>query len=268
MPYIEVDKNLTTYYEIYDFTDPWKKADTIFFVHGFTENTSAWRAWVPHLARKYRLVLFDIRGFGKTGEVSADFQMSTDLFVEDMAKLITKIAGEPVHVISGKSGAISTMRLAATKPELVKSLVLTCPSMLAPGSSEWLPFMEQNGIRAWAEKTMPARLGYDTPQEEIQWWSDMMGATSMSTAKSYLRWVVTTQPSLELPKIKCPTFIIMTEFSEKTNQAAGQMTPEEIKQQLPQAQFFILKKDCYHAAASDPDICAEKSLEFLDSLKR
>jgi hypothetical protein len=59
----------------------------------------------------------------------------------------------------------------------------------------------------------------------------------------------------------------MTEYSEKTNQAAGQMTPEQIKQKLPQAQFFIIKKDCYHAAASDPDICALQVCQFLDSLK-
>ena len=94
MPHIQLDQDLNTYYEIYDFTDPWKKVDTIFFVHGFTENTTAWRAWIPHLARKYRLVLFDIRGFGKTGEVSADFPLSTDLFVDDMAKLINKIVGK------------------------------------------------------------------------------------------------------------------------------------------------------------------------------
>jgi pimeloyl-ACP methyl ester carboxylesterase len=266
MPHIQLDQNLNTYYEVYDFTDPWKKPETILFVHGFTENTTAWRAWIPHLARKYRLVLFDIRGFGKTGEVSEDFPYSTDLFVEDMVKLINQISDEPVHIISGKSGAISTMRLAATKPELVKSLALTCPSMLTPGSSDWLPFMEEHGIRAWAAKTMPARLGYDMPQPVLDWWSDMMGATSISTAKAYLKWVVTTKPYLELDKIKCPVFIIMTEYSEKTNQAAGQMTPEEIKQKLPQAKFFILKKDCYHAAASDPDICAPQVCQFLDSL--
>lgn len=266
MPQIKIDKDLNTYYEVYDFTNPWEKAETIFFVHGFTENTNAWKAWVPYLSRKYRLVLFDVRGFGKSGEVSADFPLSTDLFVEDIANLINKLAGSPVHIISGKSGAISSMRLAATKPELIKSLVLTCPSMLTPGSPEWLPYMEQHGIRAWAEKTMPARLGYETPQPVLNWWSNLMGETSMSTARAYLKWVVTTKPYLELEKIKCPVLIIMTEYTDKTNQAAGQMTPNEIKQKLPQAKFFILKKDCYHAAASDPDICAPEALKFLQSL--
>ena len=68
MPYLELDKDLKTYYEIYDFTNPWEKSETIFFVHGFTENLTAWNAWIPHLSRKYRLVLFDIRGFGKLAQ--------------------------------------------------------------------------------------------------------------------------------------------------------------------------------------------------------
>jgi len=266
MPYVKIDKDLNTYYEIYDFTDPWVKSETIFFVHGFTENLTAWNAWVPHLSRKYRLVLFDIRGFGKSGPVDADFDLSTELLAEDMSKLINQVAGEPVHIISGKSGAISAMRLAAINPELVKSLILTCPPIYAPGSAEWLPYMEEHGIRSWAKKTMPARLGQDASPESIDWWSDMMGNTELSTAKSYLRWVVTTKPSLDLEKIKCPTLIISTQYSEKTNSAAGLTSEIEIRKQLPQAEFFTLSKDCYHAAASDPDLCAQRSFEFLCGL--
>ena len=263
MPYLELDKDLKTYYEIYDFTNPWEKSETIFFVHGFTENLTAWNAWIPHLSRKYRLVLFDIRGFGKSSPINADFPLTTDLLTDDMAMLVNRIAGESVHIISGKSGAISAMRLAASKPELVKSLVLACPPINAPGSAEWLPYMEEHGIRSWAKKTMLARLGHNASPESIEWWSDMMGATEISTAKSYLRWVVTTKPWLDLERIKCPTIIIATQFSDKTNSAAG-LTPEfEIKKKLPQAKFFTLDKDCYHAAASDPDICAAKTLEFL-----
>ncbi len=266
MPYVKLDSELNMYYEVHDFTNPWEKSETIFFVHGFTENLSAWYSWVPHLSRKYRLVLFDIRGFGKTGPVSEDFLLTTDLLSSDMARLIYEISGGPVHIISGKSGSISAMRLAAEKPELVKSLVLTCPPISAPGSAEWLPYMEEFGIRSWAEKTMPARLGYDASKEAIKWWSDMMGETSMSTAKSYLRWVVTTKPWLDLEKIKCPVLIVTTEYTEKTNSAAGLTSQDEILRDLPQAEFFIIKKDCYHAAASDPDICAIKAFDFLNSL--
>lgn len=266
MPYLELEKDLKTYYEIHDFTDPWKKAETILFVHGFTENTTAWRAWVPHLSRKYRLILFDIRGFGRTGEVPETFEFSTDLYVSDIVRIIDGLAGEPVHIVSGKSGGISAMHLAATRPDLVRSLTLACPPLVAPGSGDWLPYMEEHGIRSWAEKTMPARLGHATPKECLDWWADMMGSTSLSTAKAYLRWVVTTEPRREMEQIKCPVFVIMTAFSKETNSAAGLLSPEIIKKGMPQSEIFILEKDCYHAAGSDPDICAERTLNFLNKL--
>lgn len=266
MPYLDLSEDLQPYYEIHDYTDPWKKSETIIFVHGFTEDMTAWRAWIPHLSRKYRLLMFDIRGFGKTAAVAETFKFSTDLFVDDMVRIINRLAGEAVHVVSGKSGGISAMRLAATRPDLVKSLILTCPPLVAPGSSEWLPYMEEHGIRSWARKTMPARLGYDTTPQCIDWWVDMMGATSLSTAKAYLKWVVTTEPRLDLEKIKSPALVIMTEPSKETNVAAGQLLPDVIRQGMPQAEILVLKMDCYHAGGSDPDTCATATLNFLEKL--
>ena len=45
-----------------DHTDPWTRPETVLFVHGFTECTEAWRAWVGHqtmLINEYRLSTID-----------------------------------------------------------------------------------------------------------------------------------------------------------------------------------------------------------------
>ena len=68
MPKLEA-KDCTLFYQLDDFTDPWTSADTVLFVHGFTENSEAWRAWVPHFARRYRVVRIDQRGFGQSGRL-------------------------------------------------------------------------------------------------------------------------------------------------------------------------------------------------------
>ena len=266
MPYLDLSPDFKPYYEIHDATDPWSKSETIVFVHGFTENTSAFRAWVPHLSRKYRVVTYDLRGFGKTAPVDSDFQYSTDLYVDDLVRVINHLAGDAVHVVGFKSGCISTVRLAATRPDLVRSITLCAPPMVAPGGDDWLPFMEEQGLRAWARKTMPPRLGYDAPPAAIDWWTDMMGATSMGTARAYLRWVGTTQAGLDMPAIRCPALVIMTKLSASTNAAAGQVPPEEVKKGMPHAEILVLELDCYHPAASHPDICAPAMLAFLQKL--
>lgn len=62
MPFLDI-ADCRLYYEIDDFTDPWCKPETVLMIHGFTESTPAWRAWVPHLARRCRVIRFDQQGF-------------------------------------------------------------------------------------------------------------------------------------------------------------------------------------------------------------
>ena len=99
MPYLESpDANL--FYRVDDHTDPWTKPETVLFVHGFTETHEAWHAWVPHFSRRYRMVRIDQRGFGRSGPVAKDFPLSTELFVDDLVRLINHLSrDEPVHVV-------------------------------------------------------------------------------------------------------------------------------------------------------------------------
>lgn len=45
MPYLELE-DCKLFYTVDDHTDPWTRPDSVLFVHGFTENTDAWRQWV------------------------------------------------------------------------------------------------------------------------------------------------------------------------------------------------------------------------------
>lgn len=261
MPYLDLAPDFKPYYEIHDYTDPWTKPETVVFIHGFTENLTAFNAWIPAMSRKYRLVLFDIRGFGRTAAVDEHFKFSTELYVDDLVRIINHLAGEAVHVIGGKSGCISAMRLAATRPDLVKTLTLGAPPLKAPGSAEWLPYMEEHGIRGWARHTMGGRLG-PVPPRCVDWWVEMMGATAMSTAKAYLKWVGHVEPAKDLPGVKAPTLAIMTESSNLDN-AAGQVDHNVMRQGAPHAELLLLKMDCYHPAGAHPDLCAKATLEFM-----
>jgi 3-oxoadipate enol-lactonase len=53
MPHLDLS-DCKLHYLIDDHTVAWTKSDTVLFVHGFTECTEAWRAWVPYFSRRYR----------------------------------------------------------------------------------------------------------------------------------------------------------------------------------------------------------------------
>ena len=64
MPVAHVAADLDMHYVIDDFTDPWRKPETILLLHGSSESHAMWFGWVPHLARQFRVVRTDMRGMG------------------------------------------------------------------------------------------------------------------------------------------------------------------------------------------------------------
>ena len=66
MPIAQLPGDLQMYYEDDDFTDPWTTAETVILHHGNAKNSGLWYAWVPLLARDYRVIRVDARGFGRS----------------------------------------------------------------------------------------------------------------------------------------------------------------------------------------------------------
>src|SRR5262249_11270002 len=44
------------YYDVADYTDPWKNAPAILLQHGYARSSFFWTAWIPYLARFYRVI--------------------------------------------------------------------------------------------------------------------------------------------------------------------------------------------------------------------
>lgn len=257
MPYLDLPE-CRLFYTIDDYTDPWSRAENVLFVHGFTENTEAWRAWVPHFSRRYRTIRFDQRGFGRSGPIAKDFMLTTELYVDDLARLIRHVAGGPVHLVGGKSGGISVLMLAATRPELAKTITLCSSPVTAPSAEGWLDEMENKGVRSWARRTQRERLGSQMPEAAINWWSDMMGETALSTAHAYLRWVSSIDIREDIKRIRCPTLVIGTDTTRR-----GRSVFESWQKTIPNSELAILALDGYHAAGTDPDGTALVTLDFL-----
>src|SRR3972149_1565107 len=75
------------FYTVDDYTDAWRPAPTVLFVHGLAESGEAWRAWVPHFARRYRVVRVDLRGFGRSTPMPEEYEWTIDALVDDLIGL-------------------------------------------------------------------------------------------------------------------------------------------------------------------------------------
>ena len=82
MPTACVAPDLEMYYQTDDYTDPWTTPDTIVLLHGNSENSDVWYGWIPHLARHYRVVRPDMRGFGRSTPMPRNYAWSLDGIIE------------------------------------------------------------------------------------------------------------------------------------------------------------------------------------------
>jgi 3-oxoadipate enol-lactonase len=259
--YLDRPDGCKLFYTVDDFTDPWREPPTVLFVHGLAESGEAWRAWVPHFAQRYRVVRVDVRGFGRSSPMPADFEWTIDVLISDLVALIHHLGCPRVHLIGAKSGGSMALKLAADYPQLVQTLVgVTPPLTSAAGVDDWVRQIDRHGVHEWAQQTMQGRLGSKVSQAEVDWWVDhIQGKTSLSTMQSYLRWVPSLDIRADVEKIACPTLIITTTGS-------GLRTVDSVKDwqsKIRNSKLIVLESDAWHAAGALPDLCAKAALEFI-----
>ena len=124
MPVQRIAPDLDMHYVVDEFTDPWRQSDAVLMIHGNNESGAAWFGWVPMLARRYRLVRPDMRGFGQSTPMPRKFPWTLDIVINDYLALMDSLGIERFHLVGAKIGGTVARAFAARRPERVKTLSL------------------------------------------------------------------------------------------------------------------------------------------------
>lgn len=130
MPSITLSNGQTDYYEVDDFTDPWRKddVDTVVFQPGIGRHTEFVFYVVLLMARDVRFIRRDLRGHGG-GSIGAlsnspDYQYNLDTIVNEMADFVDKVVGKSVHWIGESTAGILALAFAKKYPTKLKSVII------------------------------------------------------------------------------------------------------------------------------------------------
>jgi 3-oxoadipate enol-lactonase len=96
---------------------------TLVLIQGGGTGKSAWNTLVDRLSPRVRCVAFDNRGVGGASDVMSESLTIEDL-AHDAAAVIEALGEGPVHVAGVSMGGFISMRLAAMRPDLVRTLTL------------------------------------------------------------------------------------------------------------------------------------------------
>lgn len=131
MPTVRTN-GIETYYEEYGDGPP------VLLLHGATADHRIWAEQARPLADDYRVVVYDVRGHGRTGGSERE-DYSIDLFADDLAALVGALDLDRPAVCGLSMGGMIAQTYAARDPEALSALVsigADTPEILTRG--EWL----------------------------------------------------------------------------------------------------------------------------------
>src|ERR1700720_2435021 len=94
------------------FGEPWRKPETAVLIHGAAESSIVWYAWIPRMAREFRVLRPDLPGFGQS-RIPAGFEWSLPSLATYLAHVLDKVGIDSAHIIGAKAGGTIAMQFAA-----------------------------------------------------------------------------------------------------------------------------------------------------------
>ncbi|MFE5687985.1 alpha/beta fold hydrolase [Streptomyces sp. NPDC056512] len=91
----------------------------VVLVHGFPETWWVFHKLIPLLSERHRVFAPDLRGFGDSATATTAHDSVTA--AQDLSALITRLDVGPVHLTGQDISGPTTFRVAATRPDLVRS---------------------------------------------------------------------------------------------------------------------------------------------------
>src|SRR5271154_3850297 len=98
------------------------KGPPVVLLHGFPETSFAWRFQIPELAKHYRVIAPDLRGYGETDKPSFGYDKRN--MAKDLWALMTTLGIEKIALVGHDRGARVATRFAKDHPEALDRLVV------------------------------------------------------------------------------------------------------------------------------------------------
>jgi pimeloyl-ACP methyl ester carboxylesterase len=103
----------------------------VVLLHPGVGDASIWEPMLPGLTARYRVLRYDVRGYGNSPAPTVPYSMLADLIV-----VLDHFGLDRVPLVGCSMGGITALTLALEHPERVSALALLCPGV---SGYEWPP---------------------------------------------------------------------------------------------------------------------------------
>ncbi|MDQ2913704.1 MAG: alpha/beta fold hydrolase [Chloroflexota bacterium] len=255
----------------------------VVLLHGFPETSRAWRKQIPALAKRFRVVAPDLRGYGGSDKPNGIAASRASVLADDIVGLIHAFEAERAHVVGHDWGGAVAWTVAIEHPEAVDRLaVLNCPRPAVMARAlrsnwaqirrswyifafqlPWLPewALRRDGARAVKDVLRRAAKPGTFSDADLDEYAHGFSAPGAATAAiNYYRAAVRSRASTGKKKISAPTLVIWGEDDialgiELTRGMDGLFERKPRVEYLPDTGHFVMEER--------PEVVNRLLLEFL-----
>jgi pimeloyl-ACP methyl ester carboxylesterase len=231
-----------------EYGDP--DAEALVLLHGLSGSSRWWTRNVPALAARYRVVLPDLIGFGRTPR---SWRRLPDLqtLAGVLAEWLAAVGMERVHLVGHSMGGQAAIHLAASHPDRVDRLVLVDPAGVPR-------VLSARAVVAFAAEIAPLwRWGDPRFLPVIA--GDAMTAGPRTIFEA-IRHIMRDDVREVLPRIQAPTLVI---WGERDNWIPLQHA-YEFRERIPEARLAVLRGACHNPMVDRPEAFNRLVLRFLE----
>ena len=252
----KIDRNgVKIYYELHGDGPP------LLLTHGYSSTSAMWQGQVEALARRYKLVLWDMRGHGQSDYPEDPAAYSEALTVGDMAALLDEIGAKSAIVGGLSLGGYMSLAFYRAYPERVEALLIIDTG---PG------FKKDEARDAWNKRALDTaerfeREGLGVLKSASRERSTVSHRDATGLARA-ARGMLTQRDArvIELlPDIKVPSLIVVgaddTPFLAASDYMAGK---------IPGAKKDVIPSAGHAVNIDQPQAFIDAVLPFLGSLPR
>lgn len=118
----------------------------LILLHGVMSCWQGWLSAVPPLAARWRLLIPELRGHGRSGRVAGGYTI--DDYAADIIAFLRGVVGTPTVLVGHSLGGIIATAVAAAAPEQIAAVVLEDPPLAAFGGTSFRTRPERDHFMA------------------------------------------------------------------------------------------------------------------------
>lgn len=243
----------------------------LLLIHAFPVGRGMWAPQIPSFARRFRVIVYDCRGFGRSEAPTAAAAYSQGQSVEDARGLLAHLGALPAAVCGLSMGGNIALNLALAHPEAVRALVLcdTGAGSEDPGAfrARCVEYAEasQRGMDGFFEKLMlwPVFRDFVTGPRERQLLREMVLAQSPHGVGLTALHTLAPRPPVyalreRLEALRRPTLVVYGERDEACVESSGFLATT-----IPEARLWMVPGASHFVNLDESERFNETVLRFL-----